>query len=227
MVTITRVVEDILNKHVFLNEAVRNGIVSYNKLAENIKPEIEYELGKKVKHNAVVMALRRNADRIEGRYTYPSIGYSIETIKTDLCYVVFEASPTLQNKIQKIYPIINFKKGGILNIIQSNFEVSIMINKKYKEDILSALDEEKLVDVIDNLVSISLAYDEDFLKTPGIIYEISRFMAWENINIIDMILTKMELQLVIENKDLMRCYKTLGRFNENKDKKDIKTVKTK
>ena len=216
MVTITHVVEDILNKHVFLNEAVRNGIVSYNKLAENIKPEIEYELGKKIKHNAVVMALRRNADKLEGKYTHPSIEYSIETIKTDICYVVFEESSTLQSKIQHIYSIINFKKGGILNIIQSNFEVAIIINKKYKKEILDVLEGEKVLDILDNLVSISLVYDKDFLRTPGIIYEISRFMAWENINIVDMVLTKMELELIIDKKDLMRCYKTLGRFTENK-----------
>lgn len=215
MVTITHVVSDILNKHVFLHEAVRNDIVSYNKLAESIKPEIEYELGKKVKHNAVVMALRRNANKIEGKYSHPSIEYSIETIKTDICCIVFEVSPTLQNKIQNIYSVIDFKKGRILNIVQSNFEVSIMINKKYKKEVLKILEDEEVLDILDNLVSVSLVYDKDFLRIPGIIYEISRFMAWENINIIDMILTKMELELIIDKKDLMKCYKTLNRFNEH------------
>jgi len=215
MVTITHVVQDILNNHVFLNEAVSNDIISYNKVAEKIKPEVEAEMGKKVKHSAIVMALRRNADKLNGKYKHPSIDYSIETIKTDLCYIVFENSPTIQNKIQKIYSIINFKKGGILNLIQSNFEIAIIINKKYREEALDILEGEKVLDILDNLVSISLVYDKDFLRTPGIIYEVSRFMAWENINIVDMVITKMELELIIDKKDLMKCYKTLAKFTEN------------
>jgi hypothetical protein len=53
------------------------------------------------------------------------------------------------------------------------------------------------------------------LLTPGILYDISRFVAWENINVIDIILTKTELSIIIDKKDLMRCYKVLGRFAEN------------
>ena len=41
MVTISHIVQDIINKHVFLQEAINHGIVSYNKLAEDIKPDIE------------------------------------------------------------------------------------------------------------------------------------------------------------------------------------------
>jgi len=41
-------------------------------------------------------------------------------------------------------------------------------------------------------------------------------MAWENINIVDMVITKMELELIIDKKDLMKCYKTLAKFTENK-----------
>jgi hypothetical protein len=68
---------------------------------------------------------------------------------------------------------------------------------------------------LDDLVSISLTYSENFLFQPGIIYDISRFLAWENINVLDMILTKTEISIIISKKDLMRCYKTLGRFAEN------------
>jgi len=215
MTTISHVIQDVLKRHVLMQEAINHGIVSFNKLANILKPEIEEELGKQVKHSAVVMALRRSAENIKKFTTQPTFSYSIETIKTDIFYIVLEESPSLLSKLEKLYSIIDFKKGGLLNIIQGNFEVAIITNCKYKERVQDILYDEKVLDTVDDLVAISLTYSKNFLFTPGILYDVSRFMAWESINVIDIILTKTELSIIIDKKDLHRCYKTLGRFAEN------------
>lgn len=220
MATISHVIQDVLKRHVLMQEAINHGIVSYNKLAKILKPEIEEELGRTVKGSAIVMALRRGSENLQKYKSRPSFSYSIETIKTDIFYIVLEESGTILPKLDKLYTIIDFKKGGILNIIQGNYEVSIITNEKYKEKVLDLLAEEKDLVIIDNLVSISLTYSKDFLLTPGILYDVSRFLAWESINVIDIILTKTELSIIIDKKDLMRCYKTLGRFAENKEKSE-------
>ncbi|KYK29806.1 hypothetical protein AYK20_00285 [Thermoplasmatales archaeon SG8-52-1] len=199
-----------------MQEAINQKIVSYNKLAKILKPEIEEELDKKVKHSAIEMALRRNSEKLEKTISRPKFSYSIETIKTDIFYLVLEDSPELYTKLATLYPIIDYKKGGVLNIIQGNYEVAVITNSKYKEKVLDILYNEKILETIDDLVSISLTYSKDFLFTPGILYDVSRFLAWENINAIDIILTKTEFSLIINKKDLMRCYKILGRFAENK-----------
>jgi hypothetical protein len=183
-----------------------------------LKPEIEKELEKKVKTSAIVMALRRTAENFKKTATKPVFSYSIETIKTDISYIVIEESSNVLNKLERLYGIIDFRKGGILNIIQGNYEIAIIINSKYKEKVLDLLNEENVLEIIDNLVSISLTYSKNFLYTPGIIYDVSRFLAWESINAVDIILTKTEFSLIIDKKDLMRCYSTLGRFAENNNK---------
>jgi len=216
LVTISHVVQDVLKRQVLIQEAINHGIVSYNKLAKNLKPQIEAELGKPVKHSAIVMALRRSAGKLEKTSKRPSFSYSIETIKTDISYIVLEESVSLLGKLENLYRIIDFKKGGILNIIQGNYEVAIITNHKYKEKVLDILADQKVLETIDDLVSISLTYSKNFLFQPGILYDISRFLAWENINAIDIILTKTELSLIVGKKDLMRCYKTLGRFAEDR-----------
>ena len=217
MVTISHVVKDVLRRQVLIQEAVNHGIVSYNKLAKNLKPQIEEQLGKNVKHSAIVMALRRNAGQLKKAADEPSFSYSIETIKTDISYMVFEESSTVLAQLEKLYKIIDFKKGGILNIIQGNYEVAIITNSKYKEKVLDMLYQEKALETVDDLVSISLTYSKNFLFQPGILYDISRFLAWEHINAFDIILTKTELSLIINKKDLMRCYQQLGKFAENRD----------
>lgn len=222
MTTISHVIQDVLKRHVLMQEAINHGIVSFNKLAAILKPEVEEELGKPVKHSAVVMALRRSAENIKKFTSQPTFSYSIETIKTDIFYIALEESPSLLSKLEKLYSIIDFKKGGLLNVIQGNYEVAIITNLKYKERVLDILYEEKVLETVDDLVSISLTYSKNFLFTPGILYDVSRFMAWESINVIDIILTKTELSLIVDKKDLHRCYKTLGRFAENKNSTEEK-----
>jgi len=213
MVTISHVVQDIINKHVFLQEAINHGIVSYNKLAENIKPEIEKELGKKVKHNAVVMSLRRYAEKLEKKEERISFNYFRELLlKTDICYIVIEQAETSLSRIQSLYDEIEFKLGGIFNVIQGNYEIGIITNSRYKDKFLSLLKGEKILNTVDDLVVVSLSYSKDFSFTPGILYNVSRFIAWENINILNVLHTPKELSFVISKKNAMRCYNTLERM---------------
>ena len=216
MTTISHVVKEILNRQIFLQEAINNEIVSYNKLANHLKPKIESELGTEVKHSAIVMAIRRHAEKSKNIIQTAKFSYFIETIKTDIFYVSLEESSTLLPKIQTLYSIVDFKKGGILNIIQGNFEITIITNKRYREELLDILHDEKVLETVDEIVSISLTYSKEFLFIPGILYDVVRLIAWENINIIDIILTSTEMSITIVKKDLMRCYEILGRFAENR-----------
>lgn len=226
MVTISHVVQNILNKHVFLQEAVNHGIVSYNKLAADIKPEIEQELGKKVKNNAVVMALRRYSDKLEKRQQKPAFDYFRETLlKTDICYIVVEESPSSLDKIQTLYNEIDFKRGGIFNVIQGNYETGIITNQRSKDKLLDLLSDEKILNVVEDLVAISLTYSKDFMFVPGILYNVLRFLTWENINIVGIIMTQKELSLIVSRTDAMKCYNTLerlGKSSKDSEKDDIK-----
>ena len=219
MITISQAVKDILNRQIFLQEAINNEIISYNKLAKHLKPKIETELGKEVKTSAIIMALRRHAEKSNEVLRKPKFNYFIETIKTDICYLVLEESPTLLTQIQRLYSIVDFKKGGILNTTQGNFEIGIITNKKYKDQLLEILENEKVLEILDDLVSISLTYSKEYVFIPGVLYDVIRLLAWENINIIGIVLTSTEMNIIIDKKDLMRCYDTLGRFADNTNKK--------
>ncbi len=212
MTTISQVVKEILKQQIFLQEAINNNIVSYNRLADHLKEKIEAELGHEVKHAAIVMALRRHAEKTTTILDKPKFNYIVETIKTDICYIALEASPELLDKIQTLYSIIDFKKGGILNIIQGNFEIAAITNRRYKEELLQLLHDEKIIEIVDDLVSISLTYSKHFLFIPGVIYEVIRILTWENINIIEIILTTTEMSIIVSKRDLMRCYEILGHF---------------
>jgi hypothetical protein len=213
MVTISHVVQEILNKHVFFQEAINQDIISFNKLANNIKPEIEKELGNKVKHNAIVMALRRYSEKLDIKGDKPSFNYFRETLlKTDVCLIILEESPEALNKTQKLYNKMIFKQGKIFNIVQGNYELGIITNQNNKDNVIETFGRKNISRIVEELVVISLMYSKDYLFTPGVLYNVLRFLTWENINIFNITLTPQELGLVISRKDTMRCYNTLEKL---------------
>lgn len=223
MVTISGAVKDILGKRVFLQEAINRDIVSYNQLARHLRSDIEKELDKPVKHSAVVMALRRYAEKVEKKKEQIKFNYFRETIlKTDICYIIIAESATSLGKVQNLYNEIEFKQGGMYNIVHGNYELGIITNQRYKDTLLELLKDEKVSKIVEDLAVISLTHTQNFMFTPGVIYNVLRFVAWENINILSIILTPQELSLVIPRTDAMKCYTTLERLvkpqkNQNGD----------
>jgi len=213
MVTISHVVQKLISDRVFVQEPMSRGIVSYGSLAEQLKPEVEEELGKEVKTHAIVMALRRYTEILKEKHRKISFDYSSEIImKTDICDIAVLRSPTLLNKLKHLYDIVNFEIGDILNIIHGRYEVSVVTNERYREKSLDFLKGEKILNVEKNLVSLTLTFSKDFLYTPGVIFNVARNIAWENINIYEIVSTNTELTIIIHKKDAMKGYEALEKL---------------
>jgi aspartokinase len=213
MVTISHVVQKVVNDRVYLQESIHNGIISYGSLAKRLQPEIEEELGKEVRIHAIVMALRRYEEKLKENHKPIQFDYNSEIIlKTDICDISVRRSPQLFDTLKKLYDIVNFENGDILNIIHGRCEVSVATNERYREKTLEFLKDEKILNVEKNLVCLTLTFPQDYFRTPGIIFFIVRNLAWENINIFEIISTNTELTFVIAKKDAMKGYKTLEKM---------------
>jgi aspartokinase len=206
-------VQKIVNDRVFVEEAMANGIVSFGSLARQLKPEIEEELGKDVKTYAIVMALRRYAETIKEKHKKIAFNYSSEILlKTDICDISVLGSPTLFNKLKKLYDMVNFENGDILNIIHGRREVSIVTNGRYKNKLTSFLKAEKILNVEENLVALTLAYAKGSMYTPGVIFNCVRNISWENINIFEVVSTNSELTFILAKNDAVKGYKALEKL---------------
>jgi aspartokinase len=209
----------------FLQAAMNKDIISFTKLAKYLRPDIEKELQKKVKPSAIIMALRRYSESVEKKEKeLEPFFFKNIILKTDVCYVVTDSSPDTLDTLQNMYNEIDFKHGDIFNIIQGNYEISVITNKKYQEKLIELISKEKIKSLIDDHISISLLYSKDYSFTPGILYNISRNIAWENINILTCFHTPTEFFLIVHQDDAMKCYNILGKMlkinNENKNNKN-------
>ena len=212
MVTTSHLVKKYVSENAFLLEAMSKELISYGNLAEQLKPEIENELGKKVKESAIVMALRRYAEELQGfDKKIKKFSFKGEIImRTNIIDFNVIKSNNLLNKIKNIYNLVNFDKGDTLNIILGSNEVSIVTNEKYKDKLSNFLKGEKILNKEFDLVALTIIFEgKNFLMTPGVIFTAIRKLAWEQINIFEIISTMTELSFILSKKDSMKAYNVL------------------
>ena len=212
MVTVSHLVKKYVSENSFLLEAMSKELISHGNLAEQLKPEIERELQKKVKESAIVMALRRYEEELHGfdKNIRRSKFQGEIMMRTNIMDFNVVKSGKLLNKIKNIYSLVDFSKGDTLNIILGSNEVSIVANEKYREKLSDFLKGEKILNKEFDLVSLTIIFEgKGFLTTPGVVFTAIRKLAWEQINIYEIVSTMTELTFILSKKDSMKAYNVL------------------
>ncbi|MBI2151842.1 hypothetical protein HYU21_03905 [Candidatus Woesearchaeota archaeon] len=213
MVTVAHLVENEIRKQPYLQETLRKKLVNYAALAEELLPKVEKELQKKVKYGALIMALRRLADKLEQSLSNPHFLKELKqaelSLKNNILVLTVLKSPTIFNVLSRFYSLVDFDKGDFLTITQSHSEATILASQKYKEKFLKELKKEKILALEENNVALSLKHSEKLVHTPGLIFMVSRELAWKNINIVEFASTRTELILIVDGGSSIQAYESL------------------
>ena len=214
MATISHIVNRLVTEKIYLHEAISKGIASYGSVAKHLKPELEKELGKEVDHSAIVTALRRYAEKINIKFKDIKFDskYSEVNLKTHIIDLNVLKTQELFDKLKRFYDLINFEKGDILHIIYGRTHVAIVTNERYKEKILNLLQNQKIKKIEENLVALSFTVGKERIDKPGVLFHITRNLAWENINIIEIISIDVDVTFIVEKKDAVKGFNALERL---------------
>jgi hypothetical protein len=223
MVTVAHIVEKVVKDQPQLEDAIEKDIISYAKLAEYVKPEVERELGKKVNNGAVVMALTRLSEKLQGGGGKPfapeKFGEVEMSIRSDVMEITLVKAPKSFECIRKLYSIVDFEGGDALNVISGNHEITIIASRKYSKRFETELKSEKTIRKISGLSSLSIKFPPALVETPGFFSLITRQLSWHGINIIEMVSTLTELTIIIEDKNITRAYGSLQELFKKLEKK--------
>ncbi len=216
MASISQEVKKIIEETPFLIEGLGRGLIHHTKLADQLKTRIERATGKPTNESAIVMALRRYEADLKTR---TEVGQASELgceimMKTRISDFNVNKNPKLLNRLKDLYAMPNLGRGDFLNVTVGNHEVAITISQKYHDEVLRFLHGEEILQERSDLVALTIIFAGDFINTPGIVYQVLRRLAWENINLLEMISTLTELTVVIEKKDSTKGYEVLQRLTE-------------
>lgn len=214
MTTVSHVVNKLVNEKIYLHEAMSKGIVSYGSVAKQLKPEIEKEVGREVDHYAIVTALRRYAEKINKKSQEITFNtkFSEVNLKTHIIDINVLKTPELFDKLKRFIDVINFEKGDILHVIYGRTHVAIVTNERYKEKLLNLLQYQKIKKIEENLVALSFTVGKERIDKPGVLFKITRSLAWEDVNIIEIISVDLDVTFIIDKKDATKGYNALEKL---------------
>ena len=212
MKTIASAVEHYIKSKPFLQTALSEGIINLTSLARIIRKDIQAETTQReVRNGAIVMALKRLSVDMEFRSTHrivkvlKNIGdIIVRSNLTDYTFLTSEtfmnAQAQLLNKIKNNRDIFYATTRGVneANIIVSNSMESIVENIFKKERILH-----KFTD----LGAISVKLPEENVSVSGIYYFIFQRLAWEGVNMNEVISTANEFTIVIPENQIDIAFK--------------------
>jgi len=218
MPIISQLTKEYIQEKPFLLEALRQGIINYAALGDQIKKILDKKLGTDVKLISVIQAIRRFSEKLDSKIVKTKYGEKAEAnLKTNLCMLTIAKSESILEKVSKIFSLIDFKSGGVLHIVQGNYQVALITNEFNVGKVLRVLEDEKIIRKDKELVSIALKYSDELIDIPGNLFYLTRALAWENISIIDLIETMSESIFILKEKDATRALTKLTQvMKENK-----------
>lgn len=211
MITISQIVEEIIGQSPFLEEGISRKIINYSSLARKIKPEIEEKLFKKIKTGAIVMTLRRISKKNNNKLKLKKI-FSIPPdmiVRSNLVEYTFSNSDSLLTKHKNLLEKIDNQNKYFFTITQGVFETGIIISQELKQKIKEIFVGEKIIKELIDLSSITVKLPEENVTTPGVYYFILKELAWNNINVIEVVSTYQEITLILETKEVDRAFSVL------------------
>lgn len=213
MLTIPNAVEEVIKKKPFLEGALVEGLVNLSALARQLKPDIEKKVGKEVNDSAVIMALNRLVPRLElmsamkFKKVVENIGDII--VRSNLADFAFVNSPSLYEKQATLLDSVRNMKDVFCTFSQGIYETTLVVSSTIiplVEEIFAA---ETNIAKTTSLSSITVKLPSENTICPGVYYYIFKELAWDNINIAEVISTTNEFTVVISDDDIHRAFTIL------------------
>lgn len=211
MVTVPEAAKIIIKRSRYLTEAMSKGFINNSSLARYMKPEIEEMLLKKVNASSIIMALARLQKNLKPQSKYKNIFKSKPTIiiRSNLFEINFANSETLDAKYSELLKLQDGHKF-FLTYSKGISESTIIASNEISQQIKKLTENEKIISEFNNLSSITIHLPKQSANTPGIFYFFLKSLAWEGINIIEVISTLSEFTLIFEDKDVNKAFSILN-----------------
>lgn len=211
MITVPEVVENIIKASPFLEEGISRNLINLSALAREMQPTIERELFKEVSEASIIMALNRFSEKTSFRMQMKKYFKTVPDmiVRSHLSEYTFQNSESLIIKQRKLLDHLKSETSSFFTMTRGVFETTIIASDDLKNEILKTLEGEKVISQFDKLSSITIRLAKEVVDTPGVYYYILKLLAWDNINVIEVVSAYTEFTVILRDKEVDRAFSVL------------------
>lgn len=215
--SISDAVSEVLGELHPLEYAFKHGLVNYSALGRFIKPAVEKRMkGESVGLDAIIMAIRRNADVLEREAPADSADlYEILSecklvLRTGMVNVHFDRSEELFAKLVKLEERIDWASGEKMYVLQRTDELSVISMSKYLPDLLELVpDGKQVLEKQENLALLTVSFPLAALYTPGFIEFLSHQFSALGVSILGVFSSYSKISFLFDEAEAASVYEKL------------------
>lgn len=215
MLTIAEIINRAIQKTPFLEEGISEGLINLSALARRFKPEIEKELLKPVSESAVLMSLKRMVPEIQSKskaHATPENTATDITVRSGLSEFTFLKSDTiLENQLHLLHELKD-RRDYFVTFTQGMFELTTILNTDLENKVKEIFQSEKLITHLNNLAAITIRFSDQIVNIPGVHYNILKQLAWHKINIIEVVSTFTEFNIILNKNQVDISFSVLMKY---------------
>ena len=213
MISIPVAVEEVIKKKPFLESALVDGLINLSALARQIRPEVEARIGKKVNDSAVIMALNRLVPRL-GTMSTLKIDNVIENmgdivVRSSLSDFTFTNTSSLYILQARLLEKVHSLKNVFCSFSQGIYETTLVVSNSIVPLVKEIFAEEHLISSHTGLSLITVRLPIDNSACPGVYYYLFKELAWDDVNIVEVMSTSNEFTVVMSDEDIHRAFSIL------------------
>jgi len=219
-ISVSDTVSEIVSRKPFLEEALASGLINLSSLARDIFEEVSQRMNKPIKHGAIVMALKR---------LKPDVNYQINerikqvvdlmgdiTVRSNLADYTYRNSDSLTTNQTRLLEMISKRKEIFYTFSQGIYETTIILSNIIANEVNEIFKDEFLTFKIDNLSSITIKLPEENTSVFGVYYHILKKLAYEGINILEIVSTTHEFTIIVNDRDVDAAFSVLKRLKHDR-----------
>jgi hypothetical protein len=213
MLSIATKVERIVMDSPFLSEGLRRGLINLSELARQLQPQLESDLWKPVGQAAVVMALRRVSERLPAQGTQEIMLAQKTgqlTARTDLVELTYRESEHTDECCRHLLAQHGRGSNMFLTVTRGVNEAMVICSRPLIPLVEQVFDGETLLARLENLNAVTLQLTRDSHRTPGIYHAILKKLAWDKVNLVNLISTHSELTLILDRDQTAAAFSVLS-----------------
>ena len=220
MLSIGKITEEIIGRSPFLREAMTDDLINISSLARKIKPEIEEILGKEVKEGAIVMAIKRMSPGLYHRLNLKITNIIGELgdflVRSNLEDYTFENTESLRLKQADLVTLVNTDSDVFYTICRGVTETTIICSQNISSKINNLLINERLKSHTADLASVTVKLPTVNSEVYGVYYYILKHLAWEGLNIVEVVSTANEFTIIVKQDHVDKAFKVLMQLKRGK-----------
>lgn len=216
MHSIAHKVEQLVSESAFLTEGLAQGLINLSELARQLRPQLETDLWKPVGQAAVVMALRRVAERMPANRKAQPILLTPRmnelTSRNELSISTFRLSDNSHECQRQLLALAEPYPGMYVTVTRGVHEMLVVCSRPLTHLVDQAFAAERLLARVDNLTALTLRLNPETRMTPGIYHAVLKQLAWDKISVINMMCTFSELTILLEQSQTGAAFTALSQI---------------